>query len=66
MPGEANVNPDQRERFERQAILEAHATLLVRLAQGGADADHVRHQLSILCESVEALLVLPDAVQKAA
>lgn len=60
------MNPEQRERFEHQAILEAHATLLVRLAQGGADDNHVRHQLSLLSESVEALLGLPRPVQNAA
>jgi len=60
------MNSDQQQRFERQAVLEAHATLFVRLCQSDAEATYLHAQLVRVHDALEALLALPRPVQKAA
>ena len=59
------MTPEQRERFERQAILEAHATLLLRLVQAGA-VDEYSDQAERVCQAVKSILALPKLAKKAA
>lgn len=51
------MTPEQRERFERLAILEAHANLLINIARNGMD-DELSGQLARLAEAVSTLAMV--------
>ncbi len=59
------MTPEQQTRFERQAILEAHATYLLRLVTSGSEAEY-RGQVDRVAKAIDAVLGLPRLAQKAA
>lgn len=52
------MTPEQQSRFERQAILEAHATYLLRLVTNGVE-DEYRAQVDRVAKAIDAILGLP-------